>query len=94
MTYKLVLFDIDGPLVDSFPSYKKVMRIILPKFNSATTLEQLFQTFPMTMDETLQEYSISQNKIDIFRNSYQEELSNQKSQENLFSHTTNVLTLK
>jgi phosphoglycolate phosphatase len=74
MTYKLILFDIDGTLINSFDVYRKIMGSLIPQYHSSTSIAKLHQTFPMTMEETLQVHHLSHIKVDTFRSSYHAEM--------------------
>ena len=53
MAYQLILFDIDGTLIDSFAPYQKIMQAILPQFNRQASTATLRQTFAMSVDQEL-----------------------------------------
>ena len=53
MTYQLLLFDIDGTLIDSFSPYQQIMQAILPQFHRQATPQQLRQTFAMAVPQEM-----------------------------------------
>lgn len=62
-TIQLVLFDIDGTLVDSFDGYRTAMKKILPaviNINPPTSL--LAETFALPVDQALNKLGVPANK--------------------------------
>ncbi len=64
MKKKLILFDVDGTLVNSFPSYAKIMQIILPKFGREANEAQLYKAFTMTDEQEVKYFKIPEFRVD------------------------------
>ncbi|GBG95567.1 hypothetical protein LFYK43_20260 [Ligilactobacillus salitolerans] len=54
MKKKLLLFDVDGTLVDSYPNYAGLMREILPQFGIEPAPARLKRAFTMTVEQEIE----------------------------------------
>ncbi|WP_333589551.1 HAD-IA family hydrolase [Ligilactobacillus acidipiscis] len=64
MKKKLILFDVDGTLVDSYPYYEKIMLAALPKFGVNPSQAQLSRAFTMTAKQEVEYFKIPVGRLD------------------------------
>ena len=48
---ELILFDVDGTLIDSFDAYQKIIQTVLPSYGIRVSLPMLRQSFAMPVDQ-------------------------------------------
>ncbi|HIZ95256.1 MAG TPA: HAD family hydrolase [Candidatus Ligilactobacillus excrementavium] len=64
MQKKLILFDVDGTLVNSYPYYEKIMQQTLPKFGKTATQAELSRAFTMTAKQEVAYFKIPNDQLD------------------------------
>lgn len=74
MDYKLILFDIDGTLIDSFKPYSATMDAILPNFDRSASATEIRKTFSMTVPDAIQYLAIEPDREREFLEDYRESL--------------------
>lgn len=67
MTYQLILFDVDGTLINSFVSYQTIMQTILPSFNVQASKAELQQTFSLSVEASMDYFHIDLSNGVCFR---------------------------
>ncbi|WP_318766958.1 HAD family hydrolase [Lactiplantibacillus carotarum] len=75
MTYKALMFDIDGTLTNSQPIYTIVMRQVLSEYGHDFTDAQALTTFPMAAEQAMAELGIDANDFDHFQTRYEAVMS-------------------
>lgn len=91
MAYQLVLFDIDGTLVDSFAAYRQTMQAILPAFHQSPTVAALCETFSMSIDDEMAALKIPVNQKSRLLAAYDRETKRANHHEPLFPGIIDML---
>ncbi|MFC6181152.1 HAD family hydrolase [Lactiplantibacillus daowaiensis] len=71
MTYRALIFDIDGTLTNSQPAYARVMREVLAGYGKPFTDADAQTTFPMSAEQAMAHLGIAADDFDKFQASYE-----------------------
>lgn len=88
---ELILFDVDGTLIDSFDAYQKIMQAVLPSYGIHVSLPMLRQSFAMPVDQALTFLQVSPDKFQAIEQAYGELEGTPQFSEPLFPGILRVL---
>jgi len=71
MTYRALMFDIDGTLTNSQPAYARVMRTVLQEYGKPFSAADAQATFPMAAEQAMAHLGISADQFDHFQARYE-----------------------
>lgn len=91
MTYQLILFDVDGTLINSFVSYQTIMQTILPSFNVQASKAELQHTFSLSVEASMDYFHIDLSNKESLLTQYRQELNNPEIVEPLYPDIMTVI---
>jgi len=90
MTYRALMFDIDGTLTNSQPAYARVMRIVLAEYGKSFTDADAQTTFPMAAEQAMAHLGIAADQFDHFQTRYEAVMADHFSDITLYDGMTTV----
>ncbi|KRM12804.1 HAD family hydrolase [Paucilactobacillus suebicus] len=91
MDYELILFDVDGTLVDSFATYVTIMESILPHFGVKANASLLRRTFAMPVVQAMQTLNIDVSRVNELERQYNNALDSVSEKEHFFNGIKEML---
>lgn len=67
---KLILFDVDGTLVDSYPYFARIMEQLLPQFGIEPTTPRIQRSFTMAAKQEVEYFKIPAERLDEWYEKY------------------------
>lgn len=67
---KLILFDVDGTLVDSYPYFAKIMEQLLPQFGIEPTERRMKRAFTMTAKQEVKYFKVPADRTEEWYTTY------------------------
>lgn len=90
MTYRALMFDIDGTLTNSQPAYARVMQIVLAEYGKPFTDADAQATFPMAAEQAMAHLGIAADQFDHFQARYEAVMADHFSDITLYDGMTTV----